>query len=161
MGGGGPQAALAPQAGPDLSVYPTFESVVAVVEQARDIKLLIEVKTGLRLVSYEPGRIEVQTTERAPKDLIPRLGRMLQTATGARWGITVAAEGGGETIEEQEKAKRRELEAEVTEHPLMQAVLSRFPKARIAEIRSHAEIEAEAAVEALEEAEDWDPFEDE
>ncbi|MEJ6390385.1 DNA polymerase III subunit gamma/tau [Gymnodinialimonas ulvae] len=161
MGGGGPQAALAPQAGPDLSVYPTFESVVALVEQARDIKLLIEVKTGLRLVSYAPGRIEVQTTERAPKDLIPRLGRMLQTATGARWGITVAAEGGGETIEEQEQAKRNELEAEVTAHPLMQAVLSRFPNAKISEIRSHAEIEAEAAVEALEEAEDWDPFEDE
>jgi DNA polymerase-3 subunit gamma/tau len=161
MGGGGPQAMLAPQAGPDLSVYPTFESVVALVEQARDIKLLIEVKTGLRLVSYEPGRIEVQTTETAPKDLIPRLGRMLQTATGARWGITVASEGGGETIEEQEQGKRREMEAEVTEHPLMQAVLSRFPNAKIAEIRSHAEIEAEAAVEALEEAEDWDPFEDE
>ncbi len=161
VGGGGPQAALAPQVGPDLSVYPTFESVVALVEQARDIKLLIEVKSGLRLVSYAPGRIEVETTQSAPRDLIPRLGRLLQTATGARWGITVAAEGGGPTIEEQEQAKRHELEAEVTAHPLMQAVLSRFPNAKIAEIRSHAEIEAEAAVEALEEAEDWDPFEDE
>ena len=161
FGGGGPQAMLAPQAGPDLSVYPTFDSVVALVEQARDIKLLIEVKSGLRLVSYTPGRIEVETTETAPKDLIPRLGRMLQTATGARWGITVASSGGGKTIEEQEQARRNKLEAEVTAHPLMQAVLARFPNAKIHEIRSHAEIEAEAAVEALEEAEDWDPFEDE
>ncbi|WP_224816174.1 DNA polymerase III subunit gamma/tau [Hasllibacter sp. MH4015] len=165
LGGGGPQAALAPQSGPDLSLYPTFESVVALVEQARDIKLLIEVKTSLRLVSYSPGRIEVQTTDAAPRDLIPRLGRLLQTATSARWGITVASDGGGPTIEEQEQAKRRTLEAEITEHPLMQAVLSRFPKARISEIRSHAELEQEAAVQALEEipeeADDWDPFEDE
>jgi DNA polymerase-3 subunit gamma/tau len=165
LGGGGAQAALAPQTGPDLSVYPTFESVVALIESARDIKLLIEVKTALRLVSYAPGRLEVEVTETAPRDLIPRLGRMLQTATGARWGITVASSGGGETIQEQEQAAQRAVEAEVTKHPLMQAVLSRFPQARIAEIRSHADLEMEAAATALEEipeeADDWDPFEDE
>ncbi len=164
-GGGGPQAALAPQAGPDLSLYPTFDAVVALVESARDIKLLIEVKTALRLVSYSPGRLEVEVTEAAPRDLIQRLGRLLQTATGARWGITVASSGGGLTIEEQEQAKRRAVEDEVSQHPLMQAVLSRFPKARIAEIRSHADLEQEAAATALEEipeeADDWDPFEDE
>ncbi len=164
-GGGGPQAALAPQAGPDLSLYPTFDSIVALVESARDIKLLIEVKTALRLVSYSPGRLEVEVTDAAPRDLIQRLGRLLQTATGARWGITVASSGGGLTIEEQEQAKRRAVEDEVSQHPLMQAVLSRFPKARIAEIRSHADLEQEAAATALEEipeeADDWDPFEDE
>ncbi len=164
-GGGGPQAALAPQAGPDLSLYPAFDSVVALVESARDIKLLIEVKTALRLVSYSPGRLEVEVTDAAPRDLIQRLGRLLQTATGARWGITVASSGGGLTIEEQEQAKRRAAEDEISRHPLMQAVLSRFPKARIAEIRSHADLEQEAAATALEEipeeADDWDPFEDE
>ncbi|MBL4626834.1 MAG: DNA polymerase III subunit gamma/tau [Roseicyclus sp.] len=163
--GGGPQAALAVQAGPDLSVYPTFQSVVALVESARDIKLLIEVKTALRLVSYAPGRIEVEVTDTAPRDLVQRLGRMLQTATGARWGISVASTGGGATIEEQDQAKRRELETEVSHHPLMQAVLARFPKARISEIRSHADLAQEAAATALEEipeeADDWDPFEDE
>ncbi|GAB5447821.1 DNA polymerase III subunit gamma/tau [Gymnodinialimonas sp.] len=165
LGGGGPQAALAPQAGPDLSVYPTFESVVALIESTRDIKLLIEVKTGLRLVSYAPGRLEVEVTDAAPRDLIQRLGRMLHTATGARWGISVASSGGAATIQEQEQAAAQAAEAEVTKHPLMQAVLARFPQARIAEIRSHADLEQEAAATALEEipeeADDWDPFEDE
>lgn len=164
-GGGGAQAALAPESGPDLAAYPTFASIVALIESARDIKLLIEVKTALRLVSYSPGRLEVEVTETAPRDLIPRLGRMLQTATGARWGITVASSGGGATIREQEQAAQKEVEAEVTKHPLMQAVLSRFPQARISEIRSHADLAQEAAATALEEipeeAEDWDPFEDE
>jgi DNA polymerase-3 subunit gamma/tau len=48
----------------------------------RDIKLLIEVKSCLRLVSYAPGRIELEPTENAPRDLINRLKRMLQEATG-------------------------------------------------------------------------------
>ncbi len=163
--GGGAQAALVVQSGPDLSVYPTFESIVALVESARDIKLLIEVKTALRLVSYSPGRLEVEVLETAPRDLIPRLGRMLQTATGARWGIIVASSGGAPTIREQEDAKQREVEAEITLHPLMQAVLSRFPNARISEIRSHADLAQQAAATGLEEiqeeADDWDPFEDE
>lgn len=164
-GGGGAQAALAVQSGPDLSVYPTFASLVALIESARDIKLLIEVKTALRLVSYSPGRLEVEVTENAPRDLVQRLGRMLQTATGARWGISVASSGGAATIREQEEAAQKAVEAEVTKHPLMQAVLSRFPQARITEIRSHADLAQEAAATALaeipEEADDWDPFEDE
>ncbi len=164
-GGGGAQAALAVQPGPDLSVYPTFDAVVALVEAARDIKLLIEVKTALRLVSYAPGRIEVEVLDTAPRDLIPRLGRMLQTATGARWGITVAPSGGAPTIREQEEARETAERDEVKKHPLMQAVLKRFPKAIISEIRTHADLAQEAAATALEEipdeADDWDPFDDE
>ncbi|MEJ6392755.1 DNA polymerase III subunit gamma/tau [Gymnodinialimonas sp. 2305UL16-5] len=164
-GGGGPQAALAAATGPDLSVYPTFQSMVDLIATARDIKLLIEVKTALRPVTYAPGRLEVEVTETAPKDLVQRLGRLLQTATGARWAISVASSGGGRTIEEEEQAERRAMEDDVAKHPLMQAVLSRFPQAKITDIRSHAELAQDAAVTALEEipeeADDWDPFDDE
>ncbi|AHM03090.1 DNA polymerase III subunit gamma and tau [Roseibacterium elongatum DSM 19469] len=166
--GGGVQAALNRAPGPDLSLYPTWASVVALVEQARDLKLLIEVKTCLRLVTYAPGRIELQPTDAAPRDLIPRLGRVLQTATGARWAISVASAGGGPTIAEEAEAAKRAMEAEVTDHPLMQAVLSKFPTAKITQIRTHQEIAQAAASEALPEMpdeddtpEDWDPFEDE
>ncbi len=165
MGGGGPQTMLAVQAGPDLSVYPTFGSVVALLEGARDMKLLVEVKTCLRLVSYSPGRIEVAVTERAPRDLTQRLGRMLQTATGARWAIAVASSGGEATLEEQEKARDSAAKAEVAQHPLLQAVFARFPNATIRQITPHAALEKAAAATALEEipeeADDWDPFEDE
>ena len=161
VAGGG--AEPAPQA--DLAAYPTFESLVALIQEAREIKLLVEVKTTLRPVSYAPGRLEVQPTDAAPRDLIQRLGRFLQNRTGARWTIAVASDGGGPTIEETERAEAQALEAEVQRHPLMQEVLSRFPAARIIEIRTHDALAAEAAEGALdeipEEDEDWDPFDDE
>jgi DNA polymerase-3 subunit gamma/tau len=165
--GGGAQAALQPEPGPDLSLYPTFLSVVALIEAARDIKLLVEVKTCLRLVSYAPGRIEFQPTENAPPDLAQRLGRALQLATGARWAISVANAGGAPTIAEAEKADRTALEAELEQHPLLMAVKAAFPQARIAAIRTRAELAAEAQAEALPDLpdpddlpEDWDPFDD-
>jgi len=167
-GAGGAQAALQPAAGPDLSFYPSFRSIVALIEETRDIKLLVEVKTCLRLVSYAPGRIEFQTTENAPADLIQRLKRTLQLATGANWVLSVANTGGGETIAEQDQAQARAVEAEVEQHPLMQAVRAAFPKARIANIRTREELQAAAQAEALPDLpdpddlpEDWDPFEDE
>jgi len=166
--GGGAQAALQHEPGPDLSLYPTFPSVVALIEAARDIKLLVEVKTCLRLVSYAPGRIEFQPTRDAPSDLLHRLKRALNLGTGANWIISTANEGGGPTIAEAEKADRTALEAELEQHPLLQAVKSAFPQARIAAIRTRADLLAQAEADALPELpdpddlpEDWDPFDDE
>ncbi|MGP1356831.1 DNA polymerase III subunit gamma/tau [Roseicyclus sp.] len=169
-GGRGPQAALAVVPGPELARYPTWDSVVAFVEGARDIKLLIEVKTCLRLVSYAPGRIEVEPTEAAPRDLTQRLKRVLETGTGARWTVTIGT-GGAPTVAEREEAARRALETRVAGHPLMQAVREAFPEARITGIRTRDDLAREAAEEALpalpdaEDAaetvpDDWDPFED-
>jgi len=167
-GGGGPQAALVAQPGPDLGRYPTFASVVALIEEIRDIKLLVEVKTGLRLVSYAPGRIEFQPTEAAPADLANRLGQVLKTATGARWAISLANEGGGKTIAEEEQAGKQALYAEVEQHPLMQAVKAAFPEAKIETVRTREDMMRAAKAEALPELpdaddlpDDWDPFEDE
>ena len=77
-----------------------------------------------------------------------------------RWTVTLANEGGGETIEEQDTAKTRALEADAMDHPLMQAVIAAFPAAKITDIRSRESMAIEAAVTALPEVDDeWDPFE--
>ena len=162
----GAQTAVQRAPGPDLARYPTWDSVVALVEETRDMKLLIEVKSCLRLVSYAPGRVELEPTENAPRDLIPRLGRMLQTATGVRWTLAVGT-GGAPTINEAAEREKAALTAEVEKHPLMQAIRDAFPGARIEQIRTRAELTRAAEAEALPELpdaddapEDWDPFED-
>lgn len=161
MARSGAQTAVALAPEDALAHYPSFESVVALIEANRDIKLLVEVKTSLRLVSYSAGRIEFEPTERAPADLAQRLGARLKDWTGQRWGISVASTGGGATLDEQENDAQRKLEEEAAAHPMMQAVISAFPKAKITEIRTREEIANQAAVEALPEVEDeWDPFED-
>ena len=159
--GGGAQAALATDPEAALAQYPTFASIVALLEDARDMKLLIEVKGMLRLVAYSPGRIEFQPTDRAPADLANRLGQTLRAATGHRWAISVTNTGGGATIAEQDGDARARLEAQALTHPMMQAVLAAFPAAKITDIRTHAALVDQAAVAALENVDDdWDPFED-
>jgi len=151
--------ALAPQDA--LARFPSFDHVIELIRAHREITLLVEVETNLRLVSYQPGRIEFQPTETAPPDLAARLGSRLQAWTGNRWAVSVVASGGGATIAEARDAEEDALKAEAAQHPLVRAVLAQFPKARIAAIRTPKALAEEASLEALPEVEDeWDPFED-
>lgn len=178
-GGGGrmlhaPAMRMAPARGPvmqggqalalaegGLQVFVSFDQVVELIREKRDMKLLYEVEQGLRLVRYAPGRIEFQPTPEAPPDLAAQLGARLQMWTGARWGVSVVNEGGAPTLAETRDAARRMAEAEAMENPLVQAVLTAFPGARISEIRTPEAMAAAAQAEALPEVEDeWDPFED-
>ena len=153
--------AIAPSQQAALARFANFDAVVDLIRQNRDVKLLVEVETTLRLVSYQPGRIEFQPDDSAPRDLAQRLGQRLQGWTGARWAVSVTAEGGGDTIAETRDAERLEMERQASEHPLVQAVLSAFPKAKISNVIPFDRIQAEAALEALPEVDDeWDPFEE-
>ncbi|MDV7141185.1 DNA polymerase III subunit gamma/tau [Tropicimonas sp. TH_r6] len=158
---GGPMAALQTSPETALQHYASFDHVIELIVAHRDIALQIEVERNLRLVKYAPGLIEFEPTPDAPPDFPQRLGAALQRWTGNRWAVIVVNEGGAPTIDEARNATAQALEAEAMTHPLVQAVLESFPQARIAEIRTQAEIAAEAAVEALPEVEDeWDPFEE-
>ncbi|MAY47602.1 MAG: DNA polymerase III subunit gamma/tau [Rhodobacteraceae bacterium] len=160
--GAGPATARAVKAEAALAHYTSFERVVELIRSNRDVKLLVEVETGVRLVSYAPGRIEFCPTPAAPADLAQRLGAKLQTWTGNRWAVIVTNEGGAPPLAEVRDAEKLAMQAEAEETELLQAVRAHFPKARILEIRTRAQISAQVETEALPEvSEEWDPFEDE
>ncbi|MDR7123316.1 DNA polymerase III subunit gamma/tau [Pseudotabrizicola sp. 4114] len=157
MNGAGQVMALAAE----QVVYATFDQVVALIRDRRDMKLLYEVEEGVRLVRYSPGRIEFEPSPKAGSDLAARLGQRLQAFTGQRWGVSVVSGGGAPTLAEARDAGRAQAEAEVLQTPLVQAVMLAFPGAKIAEIRTAEDLVQAAAAEALPEVEDeWDPFED-
>ena len=165
IGGGSQAIALAMDTTDELEHFSTFQSVVALLDDGQDAKLVFDVKQSLRLVSYAPGRIEFQPTENAPTDLPTRLGRALKQATGARWAISITNDGGGQTLAEQKQTEQSTLKAQVADHPLMQAVCAAFPNAQIVGIRTWASLTAQAEGDALpppteEDADEtWDPFE--
>ncbi|HEY9020658.1 MAG TPA: DNA polymerase III subunit gamma/tau [Paracoccaceae bacterium] len=160
-GGGSTVQAVALDADQALARFPTFDHVVDLIRANRDVKLLVEVETGVQLAAYRPGRIEFVPAEGAASDLAQRLGQRLQLWTGNRWAVSLVNEGGAPSIAAARDATEANLKAEVEAHPMMQAVLSAFPKARITEIRTPDKLAAAAQTEALPEVEDeWDPFED-
>ena len=152
-----PASDTAPDAALALARFATFDHLVEMIREARDMKLLVDVETHVRLVRYAPGRIEFQPTDDAPRELAARLAHRLQGLTGARWGVSVVSQGGSPTIAETREADLRAEHAAASAFPLVQAVLAAFPGAKVVEVRDPAAL---AAAEALPEVEDeWDPFE--
>ncbi|OZA09121.1 MAG: hypothetical protein B7Y02_12045 [Rhodobacterales bacterium 17-64-5] len=148
-----------------LQVYASFASVIELIRQKRDMVLLNDVESGVRLVRYAPGRIEFEPGPHARPDLAARLGQQLQAWTGVRWGVSVVGNGGAPTLAETRLAERAEIDAKASESPLMQAILAAFPGARITDVRSPEALLAAAEMTALPLAEsdaddDWNPFEE-
>ena len=155
----GQSIAIPQEAG--LTMLGSFDAVLGLIRDKRDMKLLTDVEGGLRLVSYAPGRIEFEPGPGAAPDLAARLGQRLQGWTGARWGVSVVSSGGAATVAEARDAALDTARDEAATNPLVQAVLAAFPGAKITEIRTPEALVARAAAEALPEVEDeWDPFED-
>ncbi|MGR3485130.1 MAG: DNA polymerase III subunit gamma/tau [Paracoccaceae bacterium] len=143
-----------------LAAFATFDDVVALIRRHRDIKLATDVEHELHLVDYAPGRIVMRPSDDAAPDLAPRLAARLKSFTGARWVVTIAAEGGAPTIAQARAAQADDLRARAEAHPAVQAVLLHFPQARVARVRERAKLREAAELESLPEAEEWDPFED-
>jgi DNA polymerase-3 subunit gamma/tau len=163
ISGGGRTVQPQQQVETALARFTEFTHVIELIKSHRDVRLLVEVENFLRLVKYAPGRIEFQLTEDAPQDFVSRFAKRLQIWTGARWGVTVVSEGGGATLAEERAATRDDLQGQAMQHDMVKAVLLAFPGAEIRDVKTLAQISADsdAAVQYLEEeADDWDPFED-
>jgi DNA polymerase III subunit gamma/tau len=165
--GGAVMTAAAPAlAESHMQVYATFDAVIGLIRQKRDMLLLNEVETDLRLARYSPGRIEFEPAPGARADLASRLGQRLQGWTGGRWAVSVVSSGGAPTFAETRLAELTASRSEAALDPLVQAVLLAFPGAAVSEVRSPA---AAAAAQAAENAlplaesdldDDWNPFEE-
>jgi len=153
-----------------LAGFPDFESVVALIRRQRDVKLLIDVESGVHLVAYSPGRIEFRPADHAPADLTHRLKERLHGWTGTRWDISITtASDGAATIAGVRDADAQALRDRARAHPLVAAVLAALPGADVDTVRTPRDLADAAARDALPEAPDgadpsdsdtWDPFED-
>ncbi|HEX4557001.1 MAG TPA: hypothetical protein VH249_23630, partial [Xanthobacteraceae bacterium] len=108
-----------------------FEDLIALAAERRDLQTKTALERDLRLVRFEPGRLEIALEPNASKAMIGDLARRISQWTGQRWMVVVSGEQGQPTIRSQNEARRAELERGVQADPLVKAVLARFPGAQI------------------------------
>jgi DNA polymerase-3 subunit gamma/tau len=118
-----------------LSAPASFEEVVTLAGDKRDLKLKHALTEQVRLVRFRPGHIELNPLPAAPKELGQDLMRKLKEWTGRVWIVALSGEAGAEPLGVERRAREaREIEA-LREHPHVKEVLARFPDARIAAVR--------------------------
>jgi DNA polymerase-3 subunit gamma/tau len=118
------------QAAPTLAIS-TFDAVVALAAEKRDISMKLALERDVRLVRCDEGQLEIALEPSAAKTLVHDLQRKLGEWTGRRWIVVVSKEEGAPSLRAQAEADKAELERGVQADPLVQAVLNRFPGAKI------------------------------
>jgi DNA polymerase III subunit gamma/tau len=141
-----------PTATPTLSIA-TFEELIALAVDKRDITVKMALERDVRLVRCEDGQLEIALESTAPKTFVHDLQRKLTGWTGKRWIVVVSKEQGAPTIRALAEAQQAEIERGVQTDPLVQAVLNRFPGAKIVGVTQNPE-SGEAAPDVLPDSED-------
>jgi len=137
-GAGMPARAPMPEGAPTAAIR-NLEDVVALCELRSELRVNLE--HNVHLVRLEPGRIEIRPNGRAPRTLANDLQAKLRAATGERWTVSIASQGGQPTLAEQKQAAKTARFEAVAQEPMVRAVLDRFPGAEIVAVREAAQDE--------------------
>ena len=127
----GPQASyVAPE--PEFHGPKDLDALIALVDEARDIGLKLDIERCFRPVSIKPGAIVFEPTQNAPSNLGGRIAAFLQEQTGERWLVDSKPKSkGGETIAERRERQHEERMDAVRRDPAMVKALTLFPGAEI------------------------------
>jgi DNA polymerase-3 subunit gamma/tau len=141
------------QAAPMLTIN-SFEQLIALAQEKRDISVKMALERDVRLVRCEDGQLEVALEATAPRTFVHDLQRKLTAWTGKRWIVVVSQEQGAATMRAQSEARQAEIERDVQADPLVQAVLNRFPGAKIVGVTATAPEAGAAEVPPADEIEE-------
>lgn len=115
----------------------SFAQLVALAGEKRDLVVKYALESDVRPVSFAPGRIEVQLVEGANPAILATLSARLKSWTGRTWMVTLSREPqpAAPSVKEQRLATRKAQEDAALDDPLVQAVLTQFPGARLVDVR--------------------------
>jgi len=113
----------------------SFADVVALAGVHRDARLKVHLEEHVRLVRFEPGRLEIHLVEGSPPGLANELSEKLAKWTGRRWVVAVSREEGEPPIGEVRRQRMAAELAEIKAHPAVQALLDVFPGAEVKAVR--------------------------
>lgn len=142
---GVPQAAPEPQAQPAYNLKSLYDCA-ALASEKGDIPFKVKIQRLMRLVKFEPGKIEIQPTDDAPADIAGEFGRKLTEWTGQRWFVVVSRNQGRPTIHEEQEANQQQLLSDAKSHPTVAALLAQFPGARVVDVKVQVTEEDDAAL---------------
>jgi len=140
----------------NFRILNTFDELIFLVEDKRDLALKTQIKRHVRLVSFADGRMDVNLVENPPRDFLPTLGKRLEEWTGKRWMLSISQEEGAPTLSEVERAESAQRMDDAKSDPVVEAIMKQFPGSRIVNIRVRQEEVEETLEPAPDETEDED-----
>ena len=126
----------APITQPETPAGPVdLADIVTLAEDKGEMLLAARIRNHIRLVSMQPGSLEVALTEHAPEQLAGDLAKYLSQWTDRRWLVSLADHSDSKTLAEIQRAAEDEHRAQIAATPVIATILETFPGATIDSIK--------------------------
>lgn len=126
----------------------SFEQMVTLFEKRKEGIIWHALNDHCHLVSFEPKKVELRLSDKAPRDLASRMMTCLEAWTGERWMVILSAEKGQDTLQKKEADAEAVDMEDAANNPQVQQVLAAFPGAKIRRVHNRARAQAAMIVEA-------------
>jgi len=114
----------------------SFEQLLKVCSEGKEMKLKYELEKNVNLVSFEKNRIEISFNDKLDKNFVKDLSLKLFEWTGNRWIITFSKSKGQISIKEKEKNKKIELIEKAKKSDLFKMFSQKFSDVDLVDIIS-------------------------
>ncbi len=111
--------------------FSKVEELVSYLEEHKKMLLLYALKNDVSIDEFRRGYIKMAVSDRLQQDFIPNVKKILEENSGCSWQIEIRHGSLGQTLADCEKAAKESEKRQISEQPLVKAVLNAFPGARI------------------------------
>ena len=113
----------------------SFDDLLDICTQKKEIKLKYELEKNINLVKFERNRIEISFNDNLDKDFVKDLSTKLFEWTDERWIITFSKSKGEMSVKEKQKNKKDELINTVKGSETYKMVIKKFPDAELIDVK--------------------------
>ncbi len=114
----------------------SFDDLLKVANEQKEIKLKYELEKNVNLVSFEKNRIEISFNDSLDKNFVKDLSLKLFEWTSQRWIISFSKKKGMISIKDQEKSEKIRLIKKAEDSELYKNILEKFPDAKLVDVIS-------------------------
>jgi DNA polymerase-3 subunit gamma/tau len=123
----------------DKNLINSFNDLLDVCSQKKEIKLKYELEKNVNLVKFERNRIEISFNDNLDKDFVKDLSSKLFEWTDERWIITFSKSMGEMSVNEKQKNKKKELINKIKSSEIYKTVMKKFPDAELLDVELNKE----------------------
>lgn len=113
------------------AVFNKPEDLIEYMENHKKILAACALKQDVSIHEFRDGYIKMTADTKIDTDFLMNLHRILLEATGKEWKIDSSHGALGETIAAKERAAEEEYKRNISEYPLVKAILTEFKGAKI------------------------------
>ncbi len=113
------------------TVFTKVEEFIQYLESTRKPLLVYALKNDVSVTSFAPGEIQMTISDKVNNDFLLNLQKELSEATGEKWKIETKRGPLGETIAQHEQALDNANKKNVSDLPLVKAILEEFKGSKI------------------------------